>query len=359
MIKKNNQTNNGFIQEESDDESLSSKGPIITYGADYTLDSIRQYVTDSKQIIVQPGFQRNFVWDIKKASKLIESFILGYPVPNILLGRDPETEVMEVIDGQQRIISVCDFFEGIFRKDKIFKLTGDIDQKFINKTFSELDEATQKKLRNAVLKAVVLVYPKNDHNIKFTAFHRINTGSVVLNQQEIRNCIYGGSFNDTLKELNESNKNWRKLLSKNTDKRMRDVETILRFFASYFRHSKYEKSLTEFLNIYMDDNRDISTVKQAELKELFESTLDLVFRNIGFEIFPKSEDGKAFNRSIFESVMVAIARLNQEKKINPSSLKAKYKILIKNSDYINAVGSQTSDKKKYLDRLDIAYNILK
>ncbi|MDZ4296563.1 MAG: DUF262 domain-containing protein, partial [Patescibacteria group bacterium] len=104
----NNITPN-FAQEEADDESLTLKGPIISYGADYTLDSIRQYVNDSKQIVVQPSFQRKFVWDIKKASKLIESFILGYPVPNILLGRDPDTEIMEVIDGQQRILSVCDF----------------------------------------------------------------------------------------------------------------------------------------------------------------------------------------------------------------------------------------------------------
>ena len=134
---KNNteeQNNNAsFEKEESDEETLQLKGPIISYGADYTLDSTRQYV-DSKQIIVQPSFQRKFVWDIKKASKLIESFILGCPVPNILLGRDAETEIMEVINGRQRILSVCDFFKGRFRDEKVFKLTGEIDQKFAGKT---------------------------------------------------------------------------------------------------------------------------------------------------------------------------------------------------------------------------------
>ncbi len=208
-LKKNSEKNSDiFVGEDYEDESLALKGPIISYGADYTLDSIKQYV-DNKQIIVQPSFQRKFVWDIKKASKLIESFILGYPVPNILLGRDPETEKMEVIDGQQRILSICDFFKGKFRDEKIFKLTGDknnegIDKKYINKTFDNLDETVQNKLRNSVLKAIILVYPKDDPNIKYTAFQRINTGSVVLNQQEIRNCIYGGPLNDLLFKINGS-----------------------------------------------------------------------------------------------------------------------------------------------------------
>ncbi|MDP3794333.1 MAG: DUF262 domain-containing protein [bacterium] len=352
----NNITPN-FAQEEADDESLTLKGPIISYGADYTLDSIRQYVNDSKQIVVQPSFQRKFVWDIKKASKLIESFILGYPVPNILLGRDPDTEIMEVIDGQQRILSVCDFFKGRFRDEKVFKLTGDIDQKFIDKTFDDLEEAAQKKLRNAVLKAVVLVYPKDDPDIKFTAFQRINTGSVVLNQQEIRNCIYGGSLNDLLFQLNEKNKTWRKLLSGRPDKRMKDVETILRFFAAYFNDDNYEKPITSFLNTFMEKNRNISPEKAKEWKELFDSVLDTAVKNIG-SLFPRTTESKTFNRAIFESVLTAVARLKVKRNFNPRGLKKKYEKLIQNPVYMEAVTSQTSDKKKYQSRIELAIKML-
>lgn len=353
----NPETDEDFVKEEADSESLTLKGSIISYGADYTLDSIRQYVNDSKQIIVQPSFQRKFVWDIKKASKLIESFILGYPVPNILLGRDPETEVMEVIDGQQRILSICDFFRGRFRDERVFKLTGDIDKKFEGKTFDSLDEATQKKLRNAVLKAVVLVYPKDDPNIKFTAFQRINTGSVVLNQQEIRNCIFGGSLNDALINLNESDQRWRELLSKKPDKRMRDVETILRFFVAYFKSSTYERPITAFLNKFMEENRYISSEKAEEWKKLFSETLELIIKNVG-QSFPKSSTSKSFNRAIFESVMVAVARLQREKRLKLKSLSGKYKKLLEDKTYVDAVTSQTSDKKKYLERIRIAYETL-
>ena len=298
------------------------------------------------------------MWDIKKASKLIESFILGYPVPNILLGRDPETEIMEVIDGQQRILSICDFFKGKFRNEKIFKLIGDIESRFEGKTFEDLDEPIQKKLKNAVLKAVVLVYPKDDHNIKFTAFHRINTGSVILNQQEIRNCIYGGSLNEMLISVNETNKDWRKLLSKDADKRMRDVETILRFYASYFKSDVYEKSVTAFLNRFMEENKDIAEDKIQEWQNLFNTSLSLVIKHIGITDFPRTGNSKVFNRAVFESVMVAVSRLNKEGKLDTNTLKKKYKTLLRDNVYMEAVTSQTSDKKKYLERLSIAYSTL-
>lgn len=346
-----------FTGEESDKEALILKGPLISYGADYTLDSIRQYVNESKQIIVQPSFQRKFVWDIKKASKLIESFILGYPVPNILLGRDPETEIMEVIDGQQRILSICDFFKGRFRDERIFKLTGEIEEKFIGKTFDDLDESIQKKLRNAILKAIILVYPKDDPNIKFTAFQRINTGSVVLNQQEIRNCIYGGALNDLLFKLNEENKEWRNILSPKPDKRMKDVETILRFFAAYFNGDKYEKPITAFLNKFMYENKDISIESVEEWQKLFTDTLSVILKNIG-SVFPKSTKSKTFNRAVFESVMTAVARLKKENKLEQKTLKSKYTKLIEDSTYLDSITSQTSDKKNYQNRIRIALKIL-
>ncbi|MBI4994729.1 DUF262 domain-containing protein [Candidatus Peregrinibacteria bacterium] len=346
-----------FAQEEYDDESLALKGPIISYGADYTLDSIRQYVNDSKQIIVQPSFQREFVWDIKKASKLIESFILGYPVPNILLGRDPETETMEVIDGQQRILSICDFFRGRFRDEKIFKLSGDIDNKYIGKTFDELEESLQKKLKNAVLKAVVLVYPKDDPNIKYAAFQRINTGSVVLNQQEIRNCIYGGSLNDLLFELNEKNTTWRKILAKKIDKRMKDVETILRFFAAYFNGGGYEKPITQFLNTFMEKNRNVNPKIIEAWKELFSSTLESIVNEVG-AAFPHTAETKTFNRAVFESVMTAVAHLKKEGKFRKGTLKKNYTKLLQDTTYIDSVTAQTSDKKRYKDRIAIATKVL-
>jgi len=345
-----------FEKEEADNESLELKGPIISYGADYTLDTIRQYV-DNKQITVQPSFQRKFVWDIKKASKLIESFILGYPVPNILLGRDSDTEAMEVIDGQQRILSICDYFKGRFRDNKVFRLTGDVMDSLEGKAFDDLEESLQIKLRNAILKAVVLVYPKKDPDIKFTAFQRINTGSVILNQQEIRNCIYGGRLNDFLIDLNKNNETWRGLFGQKPDKRMKDVETMLRFYAAYYKGDKYEKPITSFLNTFMQEKRDIPSEEIEEWRQLFDKTLSIIVKNIG-KSFPRTTKSKAFNRAVFESVMVAVARLKKSKKLKESKLKEKYTTLIEDETYLTSVTSGTSDKKNYKGRIEVASRML-
>lgn len=340
--------------EESDDEMLPLKDPVISYGADYTLDTVRQYIKD-KQIVVQPSFQRKFVWDIKKSSKLIESFLLGYPVPNILLGRPQDTELMEVIDGQQRLLTISDFFSGKFRNEVVFKLIGDdIDQRFHNKTYEDLDDVLKRKLKNAVLKAVVLVYPRKDSDMKFTVFQRINTGSVVLNQQEIRNCIYGGTLNDMLIDLNNTCKEWRAQYSRKPDKRMRDIEAILRFFSGYYGWKDYEKPMTSFLNKFMEQNKNASQEQLTQWRELFTKAISIITQNIEHPFSPTGK-AKIINRSVFESTMIAVARLEKEGKLKGASLKQKHKKLLLDKDYIESVTTYTSDKKRYLSRMEIAY----
>ncbi len=356
-MKKDYEEKDIFTPEETDDESLPLKDPIISYGADYTLDTVRQYIKD-KQIVVQPSFQRKFVWDIKKASKLIESFLLGYPIPNILLGRTQETELMEVIDGQQRLLTISDFFSGKFRNETVFKLAGDdIDERFRSKSFEDLSDVFQRKLKNSVLKAVVLVYPKEDSNLKFTVFQRINTGSVVLNQQEIRNCIFGGNFNEVLIKLNDSNKKWRSLYSKKPDSRMRDIEAILRFFAAYDSWKDYERPMTSFLNEFMKKYQNEPTERLNIWENLFTETLEIVMQKIDHPFSPTGKI-RVINRSMFESVMVAVARLRKEGKLKAESLKLKHQKLLEDNIYLDSVTTYTSDKKKYINRMEIAYNKL-
>ncbi len=346
-----------FVKDEAEQEELPLYNPVISYGADYTLDTISQYV-ENETIIIQPAFQRNFVWDIKKASKLIESFLLGYPVPNILLGRPQNDDRMEVIDGQQRIRTISGFINGVFN-DAEFRLSGDIISKYADKTFDELDETDQRRFRNSVLKTTILVYQENDPDLKFSVFQRINTGSVVLNQQEIRNCIFGGSFNEFLHEVNRYPA-WRSFFSSKPDKRMRDEETILRFFASYFDRENYEKPMTSFLNIFMSKHRQLGKNKQLEWKELFENTLDIIEENFdGNNPFSLKEGSRQFNRALFEAVMVAVATHKANGKSNFRDFFTKHKKLISDDDFIDSVSTGTSAEKKYTLRFEKALLYLK
>jgi len=247
---------------------------------------------------------------------------------------------------------------GVF-KDTVFRLTGDIAPQYLGKTFDDLDEVDQRRLRNQVLKATILVYSNNQPDIKFSVFQRINTGSVTLTQQEIRNCIYGGSLNDFLHELNKESA-WRSYISPKPDSRMRDEETLLRFFAGYYKYDKYQKPMTRFLNHFMEEHREDGDAEINKWKDLLLSTLEVVRLNSeGFNPFSSSNSKKQMNRAIFESVMVSIARLKHEGKDDFSDFESKYRILMSNKDYIDSVTAHTSDDIRYATRFRLAYENLK
>jgi uncharacterized protein with ParB-like and HNH nuclease domain len=135
--------------EEEEQDVLTYK--ISYYPADFTL---KGYLEKSKngQLVI-PSFQRSFVWDQVKASKLIESFLLGLPVPGVFLYKERDTNKLQVIDGQQRILSAVRFFKNDF-DDKAFRLKN-VHPKWNGKKYEDLDEADKFQLDDTVLRATV------------------------------------------------------------------------------------------------------------------------------------------------------------------------------------------------------------
>jgi len=196
---------------------------ISYYPADFTL---KGYLDkhEAGQLIV-PSFQRQYVWDQVRASKLIESFLLGLPVPGVFLYRVRETKHLKVIDGQQRIMTAVRFFKGRF-DDKVFRLRK-VKERWDGKTFDELSESDQFQLHDSVLRATIVqqITPEDDSSI-YHIFERLNTGGLNLNAMEIRKCVHSGDLIQMLELLN-TNETWRLLIGKpKPDKRMRDVEWI-------------------------------------------------------------------------------------------------------------------------------------
>src|SRR3989338_3289760 len=153
---------------------------------------------------IRPSFQRGYVWDTKKASRLIESVLLNVPIPMVYTSelRDG-TEI--VIDGQQRLLSIFSFIDGVFPiGEKPFKLSRlEIRNDLNGKMFRELDENIQNAIYNYNIPFTILT-KDSDEEIKFDIFERLNTGSVKLNDQELRNGIYRGNYNSLLKELSDN-----------------------------------------------------------------------------------------------------------------------------------------------------------
>lgn len=335
-----------ILSEEEDKEIDVASYKIISYGADYTLDILAKKYANGEIII--PSFQRKYVWSPKKASKLVESFLLGLPVPQIFFYKEEETQDLLVVDGQQRLKTIYYFLEGKFPDENDFYLRT-VKPKWEGKTFEDLTEPDKRRFSNSVLRATIFQQtdPEDNSSI-FEIFERLNTGGMALKEQEIRNCIVRGEINDFLNELNKY-PNWRTLYGKSEpDARMRDVELILRFLALSDNLDGYSKPMKEFLTNYMKLNKNISQNDKDRLSILFNQTMDLILSDIDSSAF-KLKAG--INVAVFDSVSVALANLSNQEIEN---LKDKHKILLNNPSYLECVSKATTDREKVKRRIEIA-----
>jgi len=344
------------IQSEIDDQdTVPASYDIITYPADYTLEGL---VGKLYKTIIIPGFQRKFVWTLKQASRLIESFLLGLPVPAVFLYSDPETGKYLVVDGQQRLLSVSYFFEGYFGEPDrsgnrtVFRLQGLNDNSpYSQQTYKDLqsnDEAAYNRLNEAVLRAFIVkqLRPEGSSSI-YHIFERLNTGGTQLVGQEIRNCIYHGPFNDKLITMNK-NREWRTIFGKPTeDKRMRDVELILRFLALYSMDPNYHKPMKEFLSGFMKEHHNDDPERLSVYEQLFEQTTTAIYEHLGQRPF---HIRAGLNVAAFDGVYVAFARNLQR---IPAGISDRYKALIDNPKFLELVSSATTDEDVVRDRLKL------
>ncbi len=211
--------NDLLVEDEQEDESVAITYDISSYPSDFTLSGIARMWEDGD--IVIPDYQREFVWTMQQSSLLIDSFLCGLPVPPVFFYVDEENKNL-VIDGQQRILSVVFFLDGYFGKKsdtgkrKPFRLSGlNKRNPYYNMAFHDLGETDQRKLKQAVLRAVNIrqLNPAGESTSAYHIFERLNTGGTPLKQQEIRNCVFRGRLNNLLKEANK-NENWRKIIGK-------------------------------------------------------------------------------------------------------------------------------------------------
>lgn len=335
----------------SEEEVLDFTYSITSYGADYPIDSLINRLREKKVVI--PSFQRGFVWNIKQASRFIESLLLGLPVPGIFLSRDIDSPNLLVIDGQQRLKSLLFFYEGAI-SGQIFKLK-DVQARFEGLTYKELNSDDRQRLDDSIIHATVVRQdqPSEDNSSIYLIFERLNTGGMQLQPQEIRSAIYPGEFSELIKELNQ-NKSWRELYGENSS-RLKDQEFILRFFAFYFYRKNYKKPLKGFLNTYMAQNRDLKINNKDELISIFSKTTDFIFKSLGKKAFRPI---RAINASVFDSIMVGVATMleNDPGKWNSELFEEKYSQLLANPEYIRATNDATSDESIVDKRMNLALN---
>lgn len=296
---------------------------IVTEQARYPFSTLSTLFDREK---LQPEYQRNFIWDNSRKSRLIESIIINIPIPPIFL-YEIEFAKYEVMDGLQRISTIIDFLNNKFALDGL-----EIWQELNGKTYSQLPETIKDGIKRRYLSAVILLKEsaktKNQEDeMKRFMFDRLNSGGVKLEPQEVRNALYTSRFNDLLSQLSQKveglewklvtgeyiqslpKEKWLFLMwggfPNPSQDRMYGQELVLRFFA-YISACKnnISKGTKYILDNYAKEAVIYSEDEVNELKEFFYNTIEFVFNIFGKNAFCSSEKNIA-EKQIYDAVMLA------------------------------------------------------
>ena len=346
---------NVFDEASSDETSAPQTYNISSYGADYDVDGLVKRMKRGDIFI--PPFQRDYVWNLSDASRLIESLLLGLPVPGVFLAKDIDSNKSLVIDGQQRLKSLQFFYDGYFNPKsdqkvrRVFKLLN-VQSQFEGKTYEELDEKDKVRLNDSIIHATVIKQesPEGDDTSVYHVFERLNTGGHKLMPQEIRTAIFHGGLVELLHQLN-STQEWRDIFGK-VSNRLKDQELILRFLAMYFTSSQYTKPMNEFINKFSKKNRAPNQKFINQCTNLFQQTIQVVHQAIGNTAFRPE---RALNAAVFDSVMVGLAkRIQTGKEIPLHLIKPAYEKLLTDPNFKSVVSDSTSDATNVSKRLELA-----
>lgn len=342
-----------LVDEDYEDEIPDVQFDLAVTPSDPPLGVLVKQIDDGDLIV--PFYQRKYVWKIEQASRLVESFLIGLPVPQVFFYVNDEG-VLEIIDGQQRIMSIKYFLDGFFGdvdaqgRKKVFRLKGLSDtQNYNGKTFEDLDKKDQRKLKNATLRAINIrqLSPNNSNDCVFHIFQRLNTGGTQLKPQEIRNAVYRGKIVKELQDLN-NHSSWLNILGfKSPHKNQRDVELILRLYGLYETWDTYEKPMISFLNKTMFQNRDFDCEKSIKFKNRFIEVADLIFKNIEKPFRPKG----LINTAMLDAVFVALL---EKEDIDEKLLSDQYNRLIIDPQFISSSIGPTADTSMLKQRIQIA-----
>ena len=349
------------LDEIDEQESIPFRYQITSYGADYPVSSLVERLR--KGAVFVPEYQRGYVWNRRRASRFVESLLLGLPVPGIFLTRDGETQQLLIVDGQQRLKTLLFFYDGVFKPDaREFSLslsTPSSDEPgspYEGLTYEGLRSADQLRLDDSIIHATIIRQDAPDVDelsATYDIFERLNTETDQLRPQEIRTCVYHGRFVGFLSELNELPA-WRTLFGRvRPDKRMRDQELLLRFLALYSSGGGYRKPMKKFLNTFMGAHRDADNQTMDAFKSNVTTTIGLMASALGPNAVRAKS--KTFNAAVFDAVAVGLARRLERGGVKDSQLLvAAHRHLLAEPDFIDSVSRATSDDEQVTKRVRLA-----
>lgn len=328
----------------------------------------RRWEKTPSMLDLTPPFQRNLVWSSKQKSELIESIIMGIPLPAFYVKENPEG-VYVVVDGKQRLSTLFDFIDGKFKLEGLSIL-----KDHVKSYFSDLSPIEQNKIEDYTLTINVIKAPTSDR-VTFDLFDRVNRGGTNLNNQEMRNALYQGTSTRLIDELAE-NMNFLDA-TENTipPKHMKDRYLILRFLAFYMWNEhlsvdietglrlEYKSNLEDFLGKTMAYLNNLTSQDKliARLRIVFNDCMYYAAKYVvplgGFRL--PSDGGRQkrpINMAFFESFSYLIAKMDE---VNENHVREVYFSILSNKEYVNSLTYSVDSRKQTYLRYEIIKSYLK
>lgn len=342
---------------------------IRTTAVDFSFGELLNLHSD-KEIIISPEYQRLFRWTNEQRSRLIESIVLGLPIPPIFLIEDNDG-VLELIDGLQRTSSVLQFLNHSAIDQPELTLSGcDILTGLNGLRFNDLPTSVRFKIKRSPIRATI-INKSGDAFVKYEMFKRLNTGGAPLSAQEIRNCssrmVEGGDlFYDAIQEMAQNPAfvtATSKLPITFKDKRG-DEELVLRFFAVTQYRDEYKGNIEGWLDSLMEDTLfgkiefDL-VAKKAHFQNVF-SEIENKLEDAAFTRF--NADGEPTGRlapAYYEAVVAAFSEhIEDLSKIDSDQIKERLQDAFNSSEFRGATGPGANTIGKLNDRIHIVTQFL-
>lgn len=344
---------------EVEDQIIELKKAVAYDSKDFTIEIlVKKYIDkidENENEIFVPEYQRDFVWDKSRQSRLIESIVLGLPIPPIFVAENKDGR-LEIVDGSQRVRTLSAFLNNELPLENLEKVT-----KLNGMSFDDFDVSRKRKFNNMTITVIVLSENATDE-VKNDLFERINKGSDILRNMETRKGIYRGPFTDFIYNKCATNQKFRAsvILSKTVQNRQEHEELVLRFFAlvdSYPRFNEFSRSVSKALDKYMDEKRDsFSNGEEEEKFLIFNRMIDFVTKN--FELGFSKREGSEVSRIFFEAVSVGCHLALEERPNLELRKKIDARYLMNDREFNKSVTGQyrTHSSENLLKRINFIKN---
>jgi hypothetical protein len=356
-------------------QKLAKERTVKTQSMEYDLETLVKKI--NKGIIkLNPDYQRNHRWKDNTSSKLIESLILNIPIPTIYMSQDIDVDEdveddiprYSVIDGQQRLTAITNYMS-----NKLILIELEVLEDLNGCYYKDLPPFLIRRLEERTIKCL-RIDSTVDPQVKYDIFERLNSGSVELTAQELRNAIYRGKFNNMIKELATDEK-FRALLNideKDTDennkvKKMEDVELVLRFFVlDNDNYYNLKKGFKKFLSDEMEKFNDYTEEQLSIMKDRFKKTMKIIYNSFGNLAFAKYKYENRnyvkmsnFNAAVYDALSIAVVMtIDLDGKIEQLKID-KFKALFSDNTFFESVSGSVNDKKKVETRIEKAKEIFR